>query len=475
MIRHGFIVLSIMALAAQLGAQESPEEVVRLTIRPAAAPVPALKYQFLPEFRDQISGNALVHYYRAALMIGKMPGPDEPFWKWLEMPDRDLPRDEVRQFLKRYHNLFRELELASRCDSCDWQFRERIKTDGFGLLLPDIQEVRKFANLLKLRSGLEIADRRFVEAVNTLRIGFAMARHANQSPTLIAALVAVAVTNQMADQLVELIQVSGTPNFYWALTDLPRPFIDLRLALQSERMIVNGMFTSLAQAGVDVRSTPLSNQQLQIVVGGLSQLLEDGRPSGAEQTGLRLALIGMTMKGYPEAKQYLLAQGVSSEVVEAMPRLQVVLIFALAEYDRLFDDMIKWQGFPWWQAGPGLEKAERGVKEDRNKAAELGRIPVASMLLPAMQRVFFAVTRVQRQLSALRCVEAIRLYAAGHDGKLPAALSDITEVPVPIDPVTGKNFEYKTEEGKATLYGPPPAGEKPYYKNYLKYELTLAK
>src|SRR6266481_76035 len=207
--------------------QAPPEEVVRVAVRPVAAPVPALKYQFLPEYRDQVPGNAVIHYHRAGQMIGKMPGPEDKLWQWLEMPSKDLPREEGRLFLQRYHNLFRELELASRCDRCDWQFRERIRTDALGLLLPDIQQLREFAHLLRLRAGLEIADGRVADAVRTWRIGFAMAKHANQSPTMIAALVGVAIANQMADLVTDLIQVPGAPNFYWAITDLPHPFIDL--------------------------------------------------------------------------------------------------------------------------------------------------------------------------------------------------------------------------------------------------------
>src|SRR5207247_2325155 len=106
MIHRCFIVLCLFAMAPNLRAQEPLEEVMHVTIRPAAAPVPALKYEFLPEFRDQVSGNALVHYHRAYLMMGKSPGPDDPYWKWIEMPAKELPRDQVRKFLQKYHNIF---------------------------------------------------------------------------------------------------------------------------------------------------------------------------------------------------------------------------------------------------------------------------------------------------------------------------------------------------------------------------------
>jgi len=466
-------------MTANLGAQEPPEGGVHMTIRPAAAPVPALKYEFLPEYRDQISENAVVHYHRAGLLAGKRLqfGPDDPPAKWLETPAKDLPKQEVRLFIDREKNVFRELELAARCDHCDWQLRERIRTDSLGFLLPDIQQLREFALLLRLRASLEIADGRFADAVHTLRVGFAMAKHANQSPSLIAALVGIAIANQMADQVEALLQASGAPNLYWALTDLHRPFIDLRMPAQSERMIVSSLVSPLLEGGSDARTTPLSIQQIQ-------ERLEHfmGTPP-YQRTEFRLFLIAVTAKAYPEAKRFLLSQGLSAETVEAMPHIQVVFLFSLAEYDRLLDEMMKWQGLPYWQARPGLEKSMDAVREDKIKAGDLERIPLAAYLLPAMQRVFLASSQLDRKLAALRCIEAIRLYAAGHDGKLPAALNEITEVPLPIDPVTGKDFEYKMADGKAVLSAPPPPGEpsrpgdssKQRPGNYLKYELTLAK
>ena len=51
----------------------------------------------------------------------------------------------------------------------------------------------------------------------------------------------------------------------------------------------------------------------------------------------------------------------------------------------------------------------------------------------------------------LRCVEAMRLYAAAHDGKLPSKLEEITEVPVPVDPVTGKSFAFKLGDDGVTI------------------------
>ena len=37
------------------------------------------------------------------------------------------------------------------------------------------------------------------------------------------------------------------------------------------------------------------------------------------------------------------------------------------------------------------------------------------------------------------------MHAAANGGKLPATLADVTVVPVPLDPVTGKPFDYRLE------------------------------
>ena len=65
------------------------------------------------------------------------------------------------------------------------------------------------------------------------------------------------------------------------------------------------------------------------------------------------------------------------------------------------------------------------------------------------------------------------MYAAENDGKLPETLKDITQAPVPIDPMTGKNFPYKVESGIAILEGPAPEGERA--KNGFRYEITVRK
>jgi hypothetical protein len=92
-------------------------------------------------------------------------------------------------------------------------------------------------------------------------------------------------------------------------------------------------------------------------------------------------------------------------------------------------------------------------------------------LLPNLSRMYFHQTRLDRRVAALQCVEAIRMYAAEHEGKLPASLAEVTDVPVPIDPVTGKEFGYQVEGGTFTLDSPAPPGERPDQGS--RYVVTL--
>jgi len=81
------------------------------------------------------------------------------------------------------------------------------------------------------------------------------------------------------------------------------------------------------------------------------------------------------------------------------------------------------------------------------------------------------VTRLDRNLAALRCVEAVRMYAAEHDGEPPTTLDDITQVPVPVDPFRGRPFTYRIEEGRAVIESLAPAEADP--SDGLIYKITI--
>jgi hypothetical protein len=89
------------------------------------------------------------------------------------------------------------------------------------------------------------------------------------------------------------------------------------------------------------------------------------------------------------------------------------------------------------------------------------------MLLPAMRALRTAEARMSQRIALLRTLEALRMHAAANAGKLPASLEQVTLVPIPVDPVSGKAFSYRLENNVAYLAGEPVVGW------HAKYEIRL--
>ncbi len=454
-------------LGAQLPAHG--QTVIRLTVRPARPPSPAMKFRLLPELRDFKPGNAALLYQRAHAPewfshFRRHPNYSQSH-EWLELPLDKLPVEKVQSILPR--PALQEVDLAARREFCDWEMTERVRQDGFWMLIPDVQGFREYASLLALRTRLEMRAGELEKAAYTLQTGLAMSRHIADGPTLVQGLVGTAIAGIMLGQCDDMIQLDGTPNLYWALTDLPRPFIDLRRAFQGEKIMFEAMFPGIREALKDPGREPLSAERL------FDRLMQLGDVQGQLNLGNRLSIAIAAARGYPQARRFLLDNGFSRERVEAMPVIQVALMHAVAHYDDQYDNMYKWTNLPYWQARGGLLKAENDLRLSKQKTEEAGGIPLAETFMPAVQKVLEARARIDRRIAILRCVEALRLHAALHDGQLPASLSDIKEVPIPIDPVTGTDFQYKLGKGKAILVGPAPPGEAANTANSIRYELTL--
>ena len=82
--------------------------------------------------------------------------------------------------------------------------------------------------------------------------------------------------------------------------------------------------------------------------------------------------------------------------------------------------------------------------------------------------------QLEQQIALLRHVEALRIYAAEHDGKLPAQLADII-VPLPSDPVTGKPFTYTLEATTSQVCGSPLSSNDSRTENKVRYSVTVEK
>ena len=155
-----------------------------------------------------------------------VPNRGEQVANWLKEPLDQLLKDDASNLMLNPGSIGRLVDLASRREQCDWGLPWR--EEGFNTVLPHLSQLRAITSELALKARLEIAQGKFDEAVHTLQTGTAMARHLNQQAFLVQALVATAVQTLMLEQVDTWIGQKQSPNLYWALAQLPSPFIDAR-------------------------------------------------------------------------------------------------------------------------------------------------------------------------------------------------------------------------------------------------------
>jgi hypothetical protein len=468
----------LVLVAAPLAAQPPLK---KFTVTPAAAPQPSLRYELLPKSHQRTAGNAAVYYLRAAL-LRPAHGPDREKWVaedkavqvWEGAPIDKLPAKDVRAYLERYNAMFREVESGSRCRRCDWQL-DQVRGPELLDALPSVQANREIARYLSLRVKLELAENRTADALRSLQTGLQLGQRLGEGPTLIQMLVGIAITQIYLNRVEDLMSRPDSPNLYWAFSTLPRPFINPRPALEGE-----ARFTDAYLSGYDElrggpikpdRAREIGEQMLQALRGAAAH--GDDSLSGLEPLLSRFGFAAYVALHYESAKKELLARGRQAKDVAAMPPAQVVLLNAIERVKVLSDNQTKWFLMPPAQGYAGLRKVGEQAVALRAQNHNDVLFTIFSLTVPATRKVFLAHVRTERNIAALRTIEAIRLHAAAHDGSPPAKLADVTAVPVPPDPLTGEPFRYAARGNGFTLTAPPPAGEPANPSNSVTYDVTI--
>jgi hypothetical protein len=454
-------------------ASQPPEgpQVVRLRVTPAAEPLPALRWRLMPDVLDTKPGNAALLYYQA---LGALAGNSEEnrpdFYELLKMPLAQMPLPKAKEAIGRYSAPIRLIKLAAERESCDWGLP--VREQGLDLLVPSLSHYRQFARALAMEARVALAEGRVNDAIATIRTGMAMAHHVAEMPTLISVLVAVAIEGLMLNEVQEIIGERGSPNLYWALASLPQPLVSVRKAMQWEHDWLEVSLRPIPDR-TKVGAADEWSKVLSRLTGVFTQAQAAG-PAAEPKAGWSALAAGFALKHYSNGKKYLLAQGVPDKDVQAMPVAQVVTIYLLDEWERVRDDHLKWYSLPYWQAAGGIAQADRRLQQAM--AGEGAANPLLA-LLPSLGRAYFNQARTERHLAALQLVEAIRAYAAGHGGRAPANLDELTDLPAPLDPVTGKPFEYKpavpgeSSGLSCTIDMPAPKGMSP--RDGMRLEITI--
>jgi hypothetical protein len=443
---------------ANSGAPQPEEqvEVLRLHGWPAAEPKPALKYRFLVPPVDQIHGNAATYVYKSMIFsgpdllreLGKLNDSEE-IDGWLEAPLAELPQAEIlgKAHWLSVRDAWTSLRDAARCDRCDWG--EPIREQGADTLLPQTQRMRDIGRGIALKTRLLIAQGNYDEAVAALGVGYALTRNLGHG-CLGQSLVGMAIEGVLDEQTRTIITAEGSPNLYWALTDLAKQPVDLREALSYEAHTWEFTVHELS----DLERSPLTNEEAASLADkvwsavGRMRVENRGKPAKSPAE-----IVAWATELFPEAKGYLLEHGYTAEGLDAFPALQVVLIYRWKQYLELRDEYLKWGYLPDYQARrSGQDGAEKQIERGVGGPFSQRGIPF-NEALSGLRGPLNTQLKYRRQIDLLRTIEALRMYAAEH-GRFPDKLEDVTAVPIPRDPYTNKPFEYSGGGGVAVLSTP---------------------
>lgn len=480
--------------------QKDPEPVFQPTVRELAvhakaAPVPRLRYQLLPPIDERQRGNAALFYNRAGAFYRnhndalrrKYDTPekrdqffnkdDEKLGEMLQKPRADIPLDIVRPMLEERisQRVLKELRRAALCDHCDWGNDTVIGQDHIASILTELEYARAAAAMLKYQARLHTLEGKTDEAFNCVRDGFVLAKRVGEGGTLINMLVGIAIEAIMQGELEFLIRHPASPNFYWALADLPIQFIEKRSVMEGESRGFRAMLAPMRECDKgpipEAKAQELflkSMEALRKIAGDTA----DATP--LDELGTKAGLAAMIPLQQEASKKILRDSGKSDKEIDALAPTQRYL---LAEYyvcQDLQDEMFVCFQMPAADALKALDKLDEKLKKRMAESRSMNPLRVLLVqIAPAIVKAMHAHVRMERLLAMAKAVEALRLHAA-KAGRFPATLAEV-EVVVPNDPQSGKPIEYRLEGDKAVLVLPPPPGEKPNLHTSYRYELTLVK
>jgi hypothetical protein len=478
------VLLTSVALATLPQEASVGETTVRLCVGPMPAPKPALKYQLLPEVRELNPGNIAQNYLKCFaeqrnFFFSKEAVAERT--RYRSMPLAELPAEKLRDYGK---FALRQADWAARLDTLDWQLLRHVQTEGMDLLQPELGRLEVLGTALQVRLRAEAAGRRFNDAIRTAKTMFALARHLGAYPREAGNRVGISVAELTLSTLEEMVQQPGCPNLYWALTDLPSPLVDLRQGVHGDRALMAAELRPLRD------DAPMSEEQLQNFVSHLSGVLGFARTQAGEAPRNLRAMLAARVKD-PEtvrvARNRLVEAGCAddtiqslpplravfeflpswhrhSRLVESFPPLQVILLDAKREHEARWDESLKLLNLAPWQIDELAGSEAPGCCGEE----------VFVDFLPNIIEARRVQARLEQRIGLLRHVEALRLYAAQNEARLPQMLVDIP-VPLPPDPFTGKPFIYKVQASTAHLRGSPPRGEEQNGCFNVHYEVSIQK
>ena len=469
-----------------------------LTLHPAPEPVPALKYKLITDPAYQVDRNANIHYLKAGGFFEEYPARSEldkweekakrliesrdpkeqakSAFNWCDAAPEELPLEDVKKMLKILRFQERELAKAEKCRYADFGHDNVFESkDPFGYMLPQIQSMRDLARWQSVRYRVALREGRLDDAIRILRQEYTMAKHLEQDLFLVSNLVGIAISGINDENVLYIIQRPDCPSLYWAMAAIPRNWCDMDRSLSIEKRTMKTYFPYREKICNPDSHFPEEfwreyaldfSQKFLHIFKAYYSWRESPLARNLNDRPLLLSA-SFVIAAYPKAKRYLIEDiGLDRKKVEAFPPVRVVGMAATFSVDHLLDMDSKLAVLPSDQAS----KWEETVWTQ--KANTIKRLGLAGGLAQGLNSSVWmilhrSVTRQQQGFNIIQTLEALRIYAYHHGGKLPESIENL-DPPAQKDPFTDKHFSYRLEkDGKAILDAPWP------WANHFRYVITM--
>lgn len=433
------------------------ESQTTVTLTHAAPPVPALRYRFWPSAGESRSINAMPMFTRACFLMDQVDTAKSDtelnavYTELVEGAWSDELSARAERVLDLHQTVQDELERCTNCMDVefDLNLKEQDLVARISLLLPEVQKSRQLARLLVIRGHLQARDGQWAQFSRTVTSLFRVAEMTgHENAYLVGRLVRFAVISVTLDLVESASQLEGCPNFYWALSTVPKHLFDIQDVLELEcqnPLLVFGV-SSLPQTPIGERAA-VAKLKKNIDVLGFA-MTETGGGSVASN-GLLIAA-GLQIAGSAAACREILENdpqwsGRSGELSDA----EVVLRANQMECRRLVDQFFSGALLPAPIREPYLNVGEAELTAPIGDSPVLPARLAVRMLLPALNAIFRAEHRIREQY-----IDAINLQAIRSGGDTDALPTDESTIPLPLWPSAGDRPQpaYKrTSATEATL------------------------
>jgi hypothetical protein len=422
----------VIPAAKPRGANEPAQQ---LTISPRAIEEPTLKYRLFPAEFELQEGNA-------APILLRLPWEQTAYFS-KEVPDfggyLDIPLNSPKLRGKEIFAFYDQLKRAAYRKTADWQYPIGEKPLA-QIVLPDLQGGRRVAgDGLCVWIRQRLAERDLARAREGVLVGFAVVRHYGRTPFVITQNVCVAVDSMLLSRVAELVSQPDSPNLYWALTQLPRPLVDFRPSIELQERFLQGTVP-----GIEDLSQIKTEQEWDRGALGVLRFFREMDTGGRLGANAKPRVLERPV-ARARAELSRSFEGGATRVA-AMSDGEAVLRWLLEVYNDQSQETTALMSLEPPIAIPRLIDLQKRITEFQSA---LGNRDL--FLFSRILNTYVAGHKLEREIDALRIIEAIRDYAAVHDSQLPESLAKIVDVPIPNDPFTGKPFHYEVTDGVASI------------------------